>query len=106
MIYTPEVEPITWNVGRPDIFNEEDRQFWKFFHDQVKNSEIPVAINGLWNFFENMLNSEEFQGYGGGGMKYVFGFKTQEDLDKFKKIIERRILDERLAKAQNEQKGI
>lgn len=84
MIYTehPENFPVVVNIGRPDIFNEKDAIFWKYIHQYLKETLIELKVNNAFYFVDEIL-SEQNPGYGGGGFKYYFWFKSNEDAQAF-----------------------
>jgi len=69
------------NIGRPDLFCDEDRKIYKTLHDFIKYSDCRVVVNNAFNFVDNLIVSNS--DYGGGGMKYCFWFITEEDADMF-----------------------
>lgn len=78
-------KPVQWqyyiDVGRPTFFDDEQRAYWKKFHDQVKNSPICIEVNGIFSKMDEMIEAGE--GYGGGAFKYMFWFETHSDKMKF-----------------------
>lgn len=85
MIVGPFVDKIIVSYGRPDI-TPETRQKWKIFHDLVKDTIIPIAVNTMFYKMEEYCNSD--QCYMGGGMMYCFWFESEEDLTNFQYELE------------------
>lgn len=77
----PEAMKVWVNVGRPDIFTDEDRIFWRKFHNLIKTSSVKIHVNGVFADIETIL--VENSCYAGGGFKYMFWFETTIDLEQF-----------------------
>lgn len=69
------------NAGRPDLFCDEDRAFWKTFHRLIETSLVEIKVNGMYSYISDVLAAGG--GYGGGGMQYLFWFKNQDDKEAF-----------------------
>lgn len=54
--------------------------YWKRFHDIVKNSDIEVWVNNVFWMIDDVLENDGE--YMGGGFRYCFWVRTQEDKDK------------------------
>jgi hypothetical protein len=73
------------DLGRPDLFTDEDRVYWRKVHALIQETPVEIKINGIWGFIQDTLDNNG--GYGGGGMKYMFWFRSDEDLETFKQAL-------------------
>ena len=73
------------NVGRPNVFNEEDRRFWIAFHQLVETCSQPIVVNGAYYNVRDIITTQP--GYGGGGFAYKFWFESEEDKNEFSTMI-------------------
>ncbi len=89
MIANTEIEtselPAWINLGRPDLFNDEDRAWWKRIHDCIKTCEVPIFVNGMFDSIDKMIENK--QSYGGGGFAYKFWFETEADRSSFIRLL-------------------
>jgi hypothetical protein len=69
------------DVGRPFIRKEDidGRREWLEFHKLIESSKISIGVNSAYKMIDSVLKDPEGQYYGG-GFKYQFWFKTDEDL--------------------------
>lgn len=70
-----------FNTLRPTFYTDEDRDFWRKFHNLIRNSSIEISINGAFKFVDDLLVANS--GYGGGGFAYMFWFHNLADRDAF-----------------------
>ena len=87
IVKTDEEFKYTVDIGRPEFSNDKEMDQWISVHEWIKNSDVEMKVNGAFDFVDNCLN--ERQGYLGGGMKYMFWFKTEAD----KKLFEQSLID-------------
>ena len=73
------------NTGRPDVFHE-NRKHLKKIHDYIKNCDYPIAVNNFFEHLYSIIDSDKE--YMTGGRSFVFHFKTNEDLVKFKGFLD------------------
>jgi hypothetical protein len=67
---------------RPDIFDDNDRQFWLALHGYVKSCSSEIGVNEVFPFVEGILERPDGF-YGGGGLHYMFWFQNAEELRAF-----------------------
>ena len=84
IIETPETNKglFVVDVGRPTFYTVEAREEAKKFQTWIKECDIEIVVNGAFWTIEQMIAEESF--YGGGGFKYQFCLKSEEDVQKFK----------------------
>jgi len=91
MIIEPfESKKYSIDVGRPDIFNDVDRQFWREFFDLVETIDIPIVVNSVYQKMRDIAFSDD-GGYGGGGFSFKFWFQTVDDRKKFALALEEKL---------------
>ncbi len=81
MIIWDKATPFKLDVGRPNIFSEDDRTFWKAFHALLDDWPRPIVANGFFRTMAQILDDES--GYGGGGFSYTFWFESEQDVQDF-----------------------
>ena len=74
------------DLGRPDIFDDKDREWWRVIHTWIKESTIEIGVSPVFWYVDNIIN--EGTCYGGGGYKYMFWFTSQLELNYFKEVIQ------------------
>jgi hypothetical protein len=77
------------NYQRPTITKSfpDSKTYWLKFHDIVKNSEIEMWVNNAFWYIDDVLTTDDGE-YMGGGFRYNFWVRTQEDKDKFLNLID------------------
>ena len=80
---------VSIDIGRPSFYNESDRKSWFKFFWAVEKSSIEINVNSLYFAIKEYFLEE--QGYGGGGMKFMFWFNNEEDKNSFIEECERNI---------------
>jgi hypothetical protein len=83
----------TIDIGRPDIFNDKDREWWRVLHTWIKESTIHIGVSPAFWFVDNIIN--EGKCYGGGGFKYMFWFESQLEANYFKEVVDELVQKER-----------
>jgi hypothetical protein len=91
----PEIEteeeiknyPIILDLGRPDIWDATSRKLWKDIHNQIKKGSIEMLVNSVFWRIDDIIEDEKHPGYMGGGFKYQFWFKNEEDKHSFQTIV-------------------
>ena len=82
--------PITLDIGRPSFYDDKTFDYWnKFFHI-VETTEVPLLVNEVYYDMKNMCESK--QGYHGGGFKFMFWFRCEEDRMDFVKEVNQNLL--------------
>lgn len=71
--------PIELDLGRPNLFNEDDFLYWDKIFSVIETDEIPIKISA--SYYDIKKYCDDRQKYGGGGMKFCFWFKNQLDCD-------------------------
>lgn len=74
------------DLGRPNLFDEKDFEFWNKVHAYIKNADYNIGTNPAFYTIEEYL--ETGQKYVGGGFRYEFSFENYEDLKKFEEFME------------------
>lgn len=69
------IDYIEIDIGRPTFHTEEEMEYFKRFHDFVKNSKCKISINSVFNFIDELLREGKM--YSGGRMKYMFWVETK-----------------------------
>ena len=81
IVHKPANKEHEINVGRPDVFNEEDRRYWLAFHNLVETCPQPIVVNAVYYDILDIITNHT--GYGGGGFAYMFWFDSEEDKSEF-----------------------
>ncbi len=72
------------DIGRPNIHDDESRNFWLEFNDYIHTCEYPIYANNIFYHIEEKIQDPKWS-YLGGGYAYMFWFDTEEDKFKFEK---------------------
>ena len=73
--------PVSVDLGRPTFYVDADFILWSEVFDFIETTPMTIAVNGV--FYHMMELCSTKQHYGGGGFKFMFWFKNQEDADQF-----------------------
>jgi hypothetical protein len=75
------------DLGRPSFTTDETRELLKSFFQFVRETDIPLMVNGMHDTIESMVNNGT--SYLGGGFGFCYYFRSKEDRKRFAKEVER-----------------
>ena len=78
-------DKIYFNTYRPNITKDVDFEFWGKVHTYIKECKYPIIVSKAFYFIDKQL--EHRTDYGGGGMKYLFWFESEEHRAKFRNFM-------------------
>jgi hypothetical protein len=70
------------DIGRPDIYDENSRNFWLDFNNYIHTCDYPIYANNMFFYIEEKIQDPEWS-YIGGGYKYFFWFDSEDDRKTF-----------------------
>jgi hypothetical protein len=73
------------DLGRPSFTTDETRELLKSFFQFVRETDIPLMINGMHHTIESMVNNGT--SYMGGGFAFCYFFRSKEDRKRFAKEV-------------------
>lgn len=82
MIVQDLEQTIFLDTGRPDIFDDSDREKWSKLHKWIKETDHKILVNGAFFVVDKILLEENGR-YGGGGFQYKFWFENEEGKEAF-----------------------